>query len=294
MSDESVYRPRAERLDQLSLTFTKDKEFCEALAMTNPWLVGRLFVYLKWLQNYMNAIQEGLGNLVGLHFQADCQREAEIWTTALTAGIYRDISLIIYLVVRGLVWEAGNAVRRSLENIGVLAHIWNDPSTAIYLSDPDSIGFKNTFINEVDRNKSADLRKKRIQKRFSRCVFGKHSSNLYRLLSKYAIHGGSIGHVSKIELEPTQSSCMLVNRPDPYQKNLTRDIGIMMESCELLCVEVAFIYGTFSKKYGVINAIAGDGANFLLDIIDSDSKSKMAHAIVETLNQMGWSEGRIS
>jgi hypothetical protein len=39
---------RAKGLDRLSHTFTRDQEFCEALATAQPLSVARLFVYLRW------------------------------------------------------------------------------------------------------------------------------------------------------------------------------------------------------------------------------------------------------
>src|SRR5574341_1385116 len=170
--------PKAEGLDRLTDTFTRDQEFCEALAATQPLNVGRLFVYLRWAQNFMPPIQEELCAIVERHFAPKHAHAAEFWTLALTGGIFKDLALVPYFVVRGLLWEAGLAVRRSLESAGVLALLWQTPSKAAYLSDQDASVFKNAFVAEVDKKRAVDLKAKGIQKRFAVCTLGKAMTDL--------------------------------------------------------------------------------------------------------------------
>ena len=144
-------------LDRLSNTFTKDREFCDALAKTQPSTAARLFIYLRWAHMYMTAIQEELHSMVQRHFAAEHTHDAAFWTMMLTASIFKDLGLVPYLVVRGIIWDAGFAVRRSLENAGVLAHLWAEPSNARFLADSDSGDFKNAFIAETDKSRAAQI-----------------------------------------------------------------------------------------------------------------------------------------
>jgi hypothetical protein len=117
MKKVRMITPRAEGLDRLSQTFMRDKQFCEILATTHSWSVGRMFVYLRWAQNYIPCIQEELQAMVVRHFPTTHTQDASFWTLSLTGGIFKDLGLIPYLVIRGLIWDAGFALRRSLESV---------------------------------------------------------------------------------------------------------------------------------------------------------------------------------
>ena len=115
----------------------------------------------------MPAIQSEMHNLIDLHFQEAHRRDAKLWTLSLTGGVIRDLGLIPYFVLRGLIWEAGVATRRGLENVGLLAHLWLDPEKAQFLSDPDGKQFRNAFVNEENSALSQALKARRVQKRFA-------------------------------------------------------------------------------------------------------------------------------
>jgi hypothetical protein len=275
-------------LDRLTQTFTKDQEFCEAIALKQSWNVGRLFVYLRWAQNYIPAIQEELHAMADSHFPAAYTKDAKFWTLTIVAGTFRDLALVPYLVLRGLISEAGLAVRRSLENMGVLAILWHDPSTTEYLSDPEGGPFKNAFVRESDRNKAADLKMRGVQKRFHVSMLGRPMSDLYHILSKYTVHGGSPDQLVTANLLPTRLSCMLVNRPDPLEKDLTKDLVILANGCEMLCVELAFVHGKWSKKYGLQPSKGSEGGFRLTNLLESGPDGSMSDLIRSTLQDLGW------
>ena len=288
MREASSGTPRAKGLDKLSHTFTRDQEFCDALAARCPERVGRLFVYLRWAHNYMPSIQEELHGMVGRHFAADHRQDAGFWTHSLTGGVFKDLGLVPYLVVRGLIWDAGFALRRSLENAGVLAHLWQDPGKAEYLASPDTGPFRNAFVAESDSGKAAALRSRGVQKRFAACSLGKPMSDLYRMLSAYAVHGGTPNQLVTSELLPNSASCMLLNRPDPLRRDVSRDLDILADGCEMLCVETVFVHGTFGNKYGILPSKGGEGGAYLTKLLDRGPDSEMTHLVQATLHDFGW------
>jgi hypothetical protein len=284
-----VETPRADGMDDFTLTFSKDREFCEAMAVRHPKEIGRLLVYLGWAQNCLNPIQLELNDLVRRHFDPAVAREAGFWTVTLIGGVYKDLALVPYLAIRGLLSEAGVVVRRSLEHVGVLAHLWYDPSKATLLSDPESGAFRNAFVSEADKRKAADLKAAGLQKRFAQCMLGKAASGLYRILSSHTVHGGSPTQVVGEELAPTRLSCMFVNRPDPLEKDLRVLIQVLGQGCELLCAEIAFIHATYAKQYKLPPSKAGKGGYFLSTLIETVPDGGLAAMIDKTLMDLGWS-----
>jgi len=282
----------SEGLDALTNTFSSDRSFCDALA-TSPAAVpfAKLLIYARWAHKYFNAIQEELCQMVDTHFPAS-RDEAKFWTAALTGGVIKDVCLVPYLVARGLAMEAGYAVRRSLEHVGVFTHLWHSPEYAVYLDDPDSGNFRAAFINEPNSKKAAELKQKGIRKRFERCFLGKPASDLYHLFSAYGVHGGSPGQLMISEIKPTAFSCGLLNRADP--KNLSREIGLLSNGCEILCVEVAFTHGKFGKLYGVTPSFGGEGGFFLTKLIDGPEtpESFMSRLIKDSLRELRWSDNK--
>lgn len=253
---------RSDGLDRLTHTFKADQDFCESLAATQPFQVGRLLVYRRWAQLYLPDIQTELVAMVGSHFPSRFSRDAEFWTLSLTGGAFKDLGLVPYLVVRGVIWDAGFAVRRSLENMGVLAHLWQEPSKGEYLSDPDTRAFADAFVAEPDRKKADALKSRGIQKRFSASGMPNGMSDLYRLLSAYSVHGGSPKQLVNTQINPTRVSCMFLNRPDPLEETLS-GLEVLANGCEAICIELSTLLGTFGKRYGRLPSKAGEGGFFV-------------------------------
>lgn len=279
---------RAEGLDVLTHTFVRDREFCDALTTDDLWELGRLLVLVRWAHKYAPEIQTELHGMALKRFTNEHAKESQLWTITLVGGIVRDISLVAYLAVRGLISEAGLALRRSLESAGVLAHLWNDAAKAVYLSAPESGAFKNAFTREPDRAKSAHLKANSTLKRFEVCYLGEAISRLYQLLSKYTVHGGSPDHLVGAEIIPTRFSCMFMNRPDPLQKALSSELRLLRNGCEMLCSEIAFVHGTWSKKYGIQPSKGSEGGFFLSRLLDPDNETAMDGLIQTTLKDLNW------
>jgi hypothetical protein len=279
---------RSGGLDRLTHTFKADQDFCEALAVTQPSEVARLLVYRRWAQLYLPDIQSEMAAMVSSHFPSGFSKDAEFWTLSLTGGTFKDLGLVPYLVVRGVIWDAGFAVRRSLENVGLLAHLWHDPSKAEFLSDPDTRAFTNAFVAEPDRRQADALKNRRIQKRFSASSMPNAMSDLYRLLSAYSIHGGSPKQLVNTQIDPTRVSCMFLNRPDPVETSLNQELEVFTNGCEMICIELITLLGIFGKRYGRLPSKAGEGGFHLTKLLERGPNSEMSRLIEQTLLDLKW------
>jgi len=274
-------------LDRLTGTFSADRQFCDALATTHGDGLGRLLVYRRWAAAFATTMQEDLLGAVKAHFPEGTTHDAGFWTTALTASIHRDISLVPYLAIRGVGSDAGLVVRRSLEHSGVLAHLWTVPAKAAFLKDPESGAFKNAFVRETDARRADELKATGIQKRFEHCYLASPASQLYRLLSAYTIHGGSPAQLANSVYVPSGPSCMFLLRPDPSDEHVERTLRILGDATELLCVELCALIRLIAREHRAASARSGEGVRFVSEIIDP-STGRLMDAIQSTKADLGW------
>jgi|SRR5579862_4523012 len=276
----------AETVDNLTHTFARDREFCAAVLAAHPLPVGRLLVYERWAQNYMKPI---LGELLGIaekHFPEANREAATTWTAALVSGIYWDLGLVPYLVLRGLIWEAGPAARRSLEHVGALAAFWQDVTKVQHLSDHESRSFKDAFLSERNPAIAAQLKMQKIQKRFAACSTPTAMSELYGLLSKYTVHGGSLNHTARmLHDQRSRAGCMFTVRPDASSEEVGRAITIIGNAAELFCIELAHLVGTHMRIYGRRPSKGGEGGFYLSRLLDSPAE--MTALLCATLVEFG-------
>lgn len=289
MQPDSESFDLASGLDALSGTFTKDREFCKALAKVQPTNTARILVFRRWASSYLPEIQDGLLDMADRHFIAAHSERAAFWTASLTGGLIRDLGLIPYLAVRGLVWEAGTAARRGLENVGLLAHLWREPAKAAFLDEPESRDFRNAFINESNKDAARELKARSVQKRFSASISDQALSQLYRILSEFSVHGASPSQLATTTKAPTRLSCMFVNRPDPTVAALGADLETFGNACEMLCLEAATIFGQAARKHKVPWSRAHEGGK-LLSALANRQDPTLRKLIEESLKDLHWSD----
>src|SRR5580658_6719311 len=116
----------SQALDNLTNTFTADRKFFDAL-MAQP--CGEAFVemcvWYLWLHEYLHDIQNSLhdgGESRGSTYQT--------WVVSMIGGAAQSIGMLMYLVARGVVQEAGASGRRGLEYLGMASHLVRDPGKA--------------------------------------------------------------------------------------------------------------------------------------------------------------------
>jgi hypothetical protein len=163
---------RAKSLNALLDTFTKDEEFCDAVATKYPFEIVRFLVYTRWAQLYFSDIQDELHEMAMKHFPEPHLEQARFWSLAVTGGIRKDVALVPYLVFRGLLLEAGSALRRSMENVGLLAHLWHDPTKAALLVNRGTKVFQEAFENEPNAKRREELKALGVKKRFEKVLNG--------------------------------------------------------------------------------------------------------------------------
>jgi hypothetical protein len=265
----------SEKLEELTGTFSSDLAFCDHLfSSENAEDAAKLLVFYKWGRFFLPHFQQGLLTMAPKHFDPSDFKTAEFWTAALTGGILKDIGLIPYLVVRGVLSEAGSVLRRTLEHTAVLTHFWYEPTKAAVLGKgPDSKEYKNAFEQERDSVILDDLKKKGIKKRFASFspAGASAATTLYKILCKYDVHGGTPDNLLSASLEPTQLSCGFVNRTTG---DTSKQIELLGTGCGIVCLEIAYLYSAYGKKYGVTPAEVGEGGRMLLDLITDDDEMK--------------------
>lgn len=171
---------------------------------------------------------------------------AELWTGILTVALRRDINLVPYLALRGLLSEAGAVLRRGLKSTGVLTHIWRDPVKVEALDKgSDSREYRRAFRFDSG-----------VGTRFEAFGTSKAASKLYAVFSSFDVHGGSGDQLSRSSITPTEFSCSFINRREPHSEEVRGQFDLLNRGCEMVCLEVLAIsadYGTRSTE--MTNAI---------------------------------------
>jgi hypothetical protein len=268
----------SERLESLSRTFSADRQFCDELFRSEAARpAARILVYCHWARTYIPACQDALWNVVPTRFEGEHVEQARFWTLMLLGGVLKDIGLISYLAVRGLMWEAGSVLRRGLESVGVLAHIWQEPAKVRFLTDPDGSEFKDAFQREVRRDRFEELKRRNTTKRFEHLSLGQPASQLFELFSRYGVHGGTPAQLLGAPLTPTRFSCGFQNRPEHPP---ARDFELLGNGCEIMCVEVSYVTGLFAEKP---QKVREGGAAILVWLSRRDAFEKVVDAMLESV-----------
>ncbi len=251
-------------LDKLTATFRSDQRYCDALLSSpNSLLFSRILVYYKWARRYLPHIRQGLVKIAARRFSKQQAPNAEAWTVFLLGGILKDICLVPYLTARGVFSEAGIVTRPNLENLGVLAHFWSDPSKAEYLENSDSADFAFAFVRERDKKIAKELKQKEIRKRFAALhCFPRPASELYKSLSGSDVHGGTPLNV--VLADENSISCDFIDRRDPGDDGT---LSLLHAGTEILCAETAALHGRFGKRYGITPSMVGEGGRPLTSLL---------------------------
>ena len=256
----------SEALNELTATFISDQLYCDAIMSSpNSMLVGRILVYYKWARLYLPHIQDGLVKIAKKRFPERHMNDAKAWTALLVGGVLKDICLVPYLTLRGVSSEAGFVIRRSLEHVGVLAHLWSDPSKAEFLEDSESPKFYDAFIRERDARAAQEQKAAGTRKRFASLrTFRQPASQLYTLLSVSDVHGGTPLNVISALAEEGSVSCGFIDRRDPKDETT---LSLLHNGIEILCVEIAALHGQFGKQYEVTPPMVGEGGRRLTSLL---------------------------
>jgi hypothetical protein len=235
----------SQALDNLTNTFTADREFFDAL-MAQP--CGEAFlemcVWYLWLHVYLHDIQNSLhdgGKSRGSTYQT--------WVVSMIGGAAQSIGMLMYLVARGVVQEAGASGRRGLEYLGMASHLVRDPGKARFLDqdETNSHEFAKAFIRGADQKEAEKLKREGIRYRFAgmNSETAKVATRLYQIFSQYNVHGGTISALSGIELVPTPNSCAFHNRS---VKDVAANLPLFKPILEFTAVELMDLVGNYGTR----------------------------------------------
>jgi len=275
------------KIDELTKTFSMDRKYCSDLLNSDAASeVAKIIIYYKWAINYLPHIQEGLLEITSKHFEPEFHEEASFFTAVLTGSILKDLSLIPYFTIRGIGSEAGIAIRRSLEHIGVLTHFWYYPEKIAFVRDTKTKNYKESFKYEKNNHIREQLKSQGIAKRFSSCqAFGQSATELWIIMSNYVAHGGTANNLILTSIEPGEYSCGFYNRS---LSDVIKISNLLSRGCEILCAEIAYIHGTYGKKYNVTPAKVGEGGRILTKLLAGTNRNsnEMERQIAQTLFEL--------
>jgi hypothetical protein len=243
--------PPSSNLDRMTGTFTKDKEFFDALTRSPVFQhVCRIIVYARWWRKWHFACLDGLQQAIRGHFPAKFRKVAEVSTALLTVQLAKDVGLIGYLVCRGLTQEAGGGLRRMFENIAVMGHFWKEPEKVALMADPDSLAYRRAFVIEEDKRKQAALKVAGISKRFAALdgSVAQGMTALYALISDYHVHGGTRKHNLGMSIEKNRFWCFFLSRTMPNDSIFNASVDFIAQGLEMTTVEYSLLIGEFGKK----------------------------------------------
>lgn len=229
----------SDRLDELTRTFEIDKAFAQALlTSSHREQVAELLLSHAWANKAFPICHKALSRAASRRFGPERGEKAADWTFILTESLHRDMRLVPYLALRGLLSDAGVALRRAFEHVGVVTHIWRDQSKLEALEDPDSDEYCTAFRREPNPVAAKALKLAGVAKRFSAMGAGSAATKLYERLSAFHVHGGTSRHLIGQELRPTAFTCSFYSRPVPDTDYVGQQLGILTDGHKLLSAEM--------------------------------------------------------
>jgi hypothetical protein len=226
--------------EALRHSFSMDREYCSFLLKSPASDVALRLLFLSNQASFIiSFVQKGLQEAVERRFSREDREAAAFYTQALTIGMWQDARLIGYFVLRGLTMECFAAIRRALEDLGVLAHIWHAPEKVRVLgNDGDADPYRDAFVS---RKASAGHGRadRAVRPRFACLQGGREISRLYALFSEFGVHGGSAKRVLDYPGEDARLSCPFVTRSIDVE--LPPRLELFSSAILVVCQELAVL-----------------------------------------------------
>jgi phage-related protein len=224
----------------MTQTFACDQTYCDELFNSkHAAVVAELLLYNLWLNHAGPSFQRALAKSTEKRFRT--KERAELgagYTLLLSEGMKRDMSLVPYLVIRGLASEAGMALRRAFEHTGVLTHIWKNPDKVETLRDVSSRDYCEAFKREFDPNAHKKLKALGLTKRFEAMLQGKAATKFYDALSGFDVHGGTAREIEAWTANAKRITCGFCARPELGSEILDHRLEILSSGHKVLCLEL--------------------------------------------------------
>jgi hypothetical protein len=275
----------SDALDRLTQTFSMDRAYCDALMNSaSASAVAELLISHQWANSALPLCYKGLAAAVGQHFGARSEN-ATFWNFILLDGVNRDLRLVPYLVLRGVASEASAALRRALEHVGVLTHIWMDPEKVDALRDTDSKEYSQAFRREVDERKAKALRDSKTAKRFAAMKLGSVATLLYDTLSVTDVHGGTSARFVLYADDPSDLVCSFTMRPDPSAERTIQQIRFLTDGHRATCLEMMSLCGDYAAPSEELAAAAETFKMFAS--VAGDQTPELRQHVAQLLNRLG-------
>lgn len=277
--------PRAsDAVDSLTHTFSMDRAYCDALLNSgNADMVAELLISHQWANSALPACYSGLAATVEKRFGLRAEK-ARFWNLILFDGVNRDLRLMPYLVLRGIDSEASAALRRALEHVGVLTHIWAYPGKLDALQDTDSKDYEQAFRREGDHGKARELKQLQICKRFEAMKLGQVATLLYHKLSAIDIHGGTSARFFSYAAEPSDFACSFAMRSAPSAEGFRRRISLLVDGHRTTSLELMNLCADHAERSEELAAAAR--ASQMLCSPAGEHSPELQLRIAELLNQL--------
>lgn len=229
----------ADKLDQLTHTFQKDRDFCENLfASRNVEVGAELLVSHQWANRAFVICQKLLCAHAPDRFGERRGEKSALWTFVLSESMHRDMRLVSYRALRGLFSVSATILRRALEDTGVLTHLWSDPTKLDSFEDPGRKQYVLAFRCEVDWRNNKALKKLGLSKRFAAMAAGKSATLLYKQLSEFHVHGGTPTQIRQLDLNLEPNACAFAFRIDANDEIIGEGLRFLRQGHQLLCCEL--------------------------------------------------------
>ncbi len=254
------------KVDELTDTFSFDHEFCNQLFLSEDGEQAvELLISQLWANNsFLICLKSLVNDEAIMVFDKNSQEKAKIWSLILSESFIRDMGLIVYLSIRGLLIEASVALRRAFETLGVLTHIWKSPEKLQFSDTPNSDGYRDAFRKYT----SEDNKVNGAKKRFVAMKLPEIATKFYALTSDFAVHGGTASRLATSTLENTLLACRFYNRSEIGSVTLKNQLEMLSQAHQVLCLE----YLTLCLDFGFRSDQLKTVAEFLIPIDSSDGK----------------------
>ena len=177
------------------------------------------------------------------------------------------------------------ALRRTLEHIGVLTHIWARPETVDALRDTDSKEYIEAFRREVDSQKAKVLRDSKTTKRFAAMRMGSVATIIYETLSATDVHGGTSARFVLYASQPTDLMCSFTMRPDPNSEQTIKHIRFLVDGHRTICFEVMNLCVQHAEPSEELSSAAQSLK--MLASVAGERSPELDEQVARLLNQLG-------
>ncbi|MGD0235189.1 MAG: hypothetical protein ABSC55_11720 [Syntrophorhabdales bacterium] len=223
-----------EKLNEATQCVDKERNFLNELMHTEKagGVANRIVLLMQLFQQGGLCIVAYLKSRAEQLFPGNPQ-EMTMAISLIISDIVREARLCAYLCIKGVLPQAVTVLRRPIELVGILTHIWHEPKKVKCLTQTDSAdsqAYRDAFVSAPDKNLGRELSAKGIKYRFMHCSLGPMVSEMYNLLSDQFTHATTFETmVVRAAPRDINRSCFFIDRqsPEKYSSQYALAQGIL-------------------------------------------------------------------